>query len=149
VKVLDFGVAKSLGLFSGAHATQIGAVLGSPQFMSPEQAKSSADVDHRTDLWALGVILFRCLTGELPFHGREINAVLIEVCTKPIPRPSTIASDLGPDVDAFFERALERYREGRFQTADDLGEAFTALDKSPPTRSSFRPPPPLESSPQP
>src|SRR5262245_3362193 len=72
VKVLDFGIAKDTQAAFGAAATRTGAILGSPHYMSPEQVRSSNRVDHRSDLWALGVIAFRCLTGHLPFPGDEV-----------------------------------------------------------------------------
>ncbi|PCC69237.1 serine/threonine protein kinase [Nannocystis exedens] len=127
VKILDFGIAKSTGVIDGDPPTQVDAVLGSPRYMSPEQIRSSAQVDHRTDLWSLGVIAFRCLTGRLPFRDGEIGDVFVSICTAPIPRASEVAPDLGPEVDRFFERALARPVEQRFQSAAELVEAFAAL----------------------
>ena len=127
VKVLDFGIAKAQGLATDGHATKTGALLGSPHYMSPEQVRSSHKVDHRTDVWALGVIAFEAMTGRLPFSGDEVGEVLVEVCTAPIPRPSSIAPDLGPDVDRFFDRALAREPEQRFQSVGELLGALAAL----------------------
>ncbi|MBZ5714675.1 serine/threonine-protein kinase [Nannocystis pusilla] len=127
VKIVDFGIAKSTGVLDADQPTQAGAVLGSPRYMSPEQVRSSAQVDHRTDLWSLGVIAFRCLTGRLPFPGGEVGEVFVAICTAPIPRASEVAPDLGPEVDRFFERALTRDVEQRFQSAAELVEAFAAL----------------------
>jgi serine/threonine-protein kinase len=106
-------------------------MLGSPLYMSPEQVRSSNKVDLRSDLWSLGVIAFRCLTGHLPFYSEEVGEVLIEVCTAPVPRPSQVAPDLGPEVDAFFERALARDLDQRFQSATAFAAALTALAHSP------------------
>jgi eukaryotic-like serine/threonine-protein kinase len=128
VKVVDFGIAKaaaSLGL--DAHATRTGSLLGSPRYMSPEQVRRSNHIDHRSDLWAVGVIAFECTTGQVPFPGDEIGEVLVDVCTAPIPRASSIAPDLGPDVDLFFDHALMRDPDKRFQSAQELVEAFAAL----------------------
>ena len=128
VKVVDFGIAKaaaSLGL--DAHATRTGALLGSPRYMSPEQVRRSNHIDHRSDLWALGVIAFECTTGQVPFPSDEIGEVLVDVCTAPIPRASSIAPDLGPDVDLFFDHALMRDPDKRFQSAQELVDAFAAL----------------------
>ncbi len=127
VKLLDFGIAKDTQAAFGGGVTGTGALLGSPHYMSPEQVRSSNRVDHRTDLWALSVIAFRCLTGRLPFPSEEIGEVLIDVCTAPIPLASEIAPDLGPGVDGFFARALTRDPAGRFQSADELIEALAAL----------------------
>jgi serine/threonine protein kinase len=128
VKVVDFGIAKAAaGLGLDAHATRSGALLGSPRYMSPEQVRHSNHLDHRSDLWALGVIAFECVTGQVPFPGDEIGEVLVDVCTAPIPRASAVAPDLGPEVDGFFDRALMRDPEQRFQSASELVEAFAAL----------------------
>lgn len=127
VKILDFGIAKTTGVIGGDQATRADALLGSPSYMSPEQVRSSARVDHRTDLWSLGVIAFRCLTGRLPFPEGELGDVFVSICTAPIPRPSEVAPDLGPDVDRFFARALARPVEQRFQSVSEFIEAFAAL----------------------
>jgi serine/threonine-protein kinase len=127
VKVLDFGIAKTTGLGALGSATGTGTLLGSPHYMSPEQVRSSAQVDPRSDLWSLGVVIFRCLTGELPFPGDEMGDVLVEVCTAPIPAPSSLVPALGPAVDHFIGRALTRDLEQRFQSARELGEAFEAV----------------------
>jgi serine/threonine protein kinase len=128
VKVLDFGIAKSLvPSGDGEEATQTGTLVGTPHYMSPEQARRSKDIDSRSDLWSLGVIAFRALTGKLPFIGDDMINVLVKVCTDPIPLPSSFVPELGPDVDAFFERALSRDLAGRFQTARELSDAFADL----------------------
>lgn len=126
IKIVDFGIAKSTRALDGEQ-TQTNAVLGSPRYMSPEQVRSSAHVDHRTDLWSLGVIAFRCLTGRLPFPDGEVGEVFVAICTAPIPRASDVAPDLGPEIDRFFERALSRAVDQRFQSATELVEAFAAL----------------------
>jgi serine/threonine-protein kinase len=140
VKVLDFGIAKAItpaappqtsvspaAVTQGAGVTGSGNLLGSPLYMSPEQIRKSKEVDHRSDLWSVGVILYQALTGRTPFVEDEIGAVLVAICTEPIPRPSSIAPDLGPAVDRFFERALAREPSERFQNARELCDAFTAM----------------------
>jgi eukaryotic-like serine/threonine-protein kinase len=126
VKVLDFGVAKVTDPGSGASSTKAGTLVGSPNYMSPEQVRAK-HVDHRSDLWSMGVVLFEAVTGQLPFPGDDVGDVLVEVCTAPIPVPSHIAPDLGPVVDRFFERALAREPAARFQSARELAEAFASL----------------------
>jgi len=127
VKVLDFGIAKDTHLGLVDIATKTGSIVGSPHYMSPEQVRRSRGVDLRSDLWSLGVIVFRCLTGQLPFPGDEIGDVLVEVCADPIPIPSQIDPSLGPEVDRFIARALARALEQRFQSAGELLAAFVAL----------------------
>src|SRR5581483_3053329 len=122
VKILDFGVAKMTDLAAG-EATKIGDVLGSPHYMSPEQARGLAEVDQRSDLWALGVIVFRMITGQLAFPGDHTGDVLVKICTEPLPQASRLAPDVSPLFDIFFARALERDPGRRFQSASELAQA--------------------------
>jgi serine/threonine-protein kinase len=124
VKVLDFGIAKQTGETTDATAT--GVVLGSIHYMSPEQARGARTLDHRSDLWSLGVLAFRALTGQLPFSGTPID-VIVKVCVEPIPIASSLEPDLGPEVDAFLARALDRNPDGRFQSARELASALAIL----------------------
>jgi eukaryotic-like serine/threonine-protein kinase len=127
VKVLDFGIAKSVGDAQVGESTATGMVMGSPHYMSPEQARALKEIDARTDLWALGVILYRCVTGRLPFPGTQISGVLVSICMDPIPPPSQLVPGLGLEVDAFFARALARDPAYRFQSARELAEAFSVV----------------------
>lgn len=124
-KVVDFGIAKftspSMGVSS---STRTGSVLGTPYFMSPEQARGLRSVDYRTDLWALGVITYRCLVGALPFTGEAVGDLLVKICTAPLPVPSQLVPELPAAFDAWFARALAREPEGRFQSAQELAEAL-------------------------
>ena len=127
-KVLDFGIAKALNeTEAGAGAaTHTGTVLGTPHYMSPEQARGTRAVDHRSDLWALGVITFECLTGRRPFDSAVLGDLLVKICTEPLPVPSAVAP-VPPGFDAWFSRALERDPERRFGSALEMAEAFRAL----------------------
>ena len=127
VKVLDFGIAKLTGTGAAEEATATGLVLGSIHYMSPEQARGVREIDHRSDLWSLGVIAFRAIVGRLPFPGAQMGDVIIKICSEPIPRPSDLAPDLGPEVDAFFARALARDPAERWQTARELADALAQL----------------------
>ena len=90
-KVLDFGIAKikappgEEGLSS---STKTGAVLGTPYYMAPEQARGLRTIDYRADLWSLGVIAYKCVTGVLPFEGESVGDLLVKICTAPPPVPS-------------------------------------------------------------
>jgi serine/threonine protein kinase len=132
VKIVDFGLAKALAEGPSGGQTESGVILGTPYYMSPEQVRDSKRIDPRSDLWSAGVIAYRCLTGVLPFTGEGLPAVLMSVCTGPIPVPSRIAPDLSPAVDRFFERALARDVSLRFQDAREFGESFAALLGVPP-----------------
>lgn len=126
-KILDFGIAKSVGPELASTATKTGALVGSPGYMSPEQVRRSKDVDARSDLWSLGIILFRCLTGQLPFTGDELGDVLVAICSDPIPLASQVNPQIGPDVDRFFARALARSPNQRFQSARELASGFAEV----------------------
>jgi serine/threonine-protein kinase len=116
-KVLDFGIAKVQGAPGNpgmTSSTKTGAVLGTPFYMSPEQARGLRNVDHRTDVWSLGVIAFRCVTGRLPFDGESVGDLLVKICTAPVPVPSQVVPGIPPGFDGWFMRTMEREPERRF-----------------------------------
>ena len=127
-KVLDFGVAKvSVGaLGEEGTRTRTGSILGTPYYMSPEQAQGNKTVDSRSDLWSLGVIAFECLTGKRPFYSDGLGDLVLQICIRDIPVPSDVASvPLG--FDAWFARAVARDPEARFQTARELTDALREI----------------------
>ncbi len=134
VKVLDFGIAKAPGMLLAGKETKTGTLVGSPYYMSPEQVRRSKSLDWRSDLWSVGVIAYRCLTGRLPFPGEEIGEVFVAICTEDAPLASSLAPEVGPEVDRFFSRALMRDPEHRFQNASALAEALGAAVSSPGAR---------------
>src|SRR5215472_7612464 len=87
-KVLDFGIAKNTGSTLGDSNTKTGAMLGTPYYMSPEQAQGTKTVDFRSDLWSLAVICFQALTGKLPFESEALGDLLVKIIVAPIPVPS-------------------------------------------------------------
>jgi tRNA A-37 threonylcarbamoyl transferase component Bud32 len=132
VKVLDFGIAK-LRAAPDVKLTQTGAILGTPQYMAPEQALSKP-VDQRTDLYALGIMLYEMLTGCLPFSGDSLFEILQKQVSVPIERPGARYPMLAisPDADAIVARAADKTPENRFQSAAELQrELRRVLDQRP------------------
>ncbi len=127
-KVVDFGIAKFTdGSLGPSSATRTGSVLGTPYYMSPEQARGLRSVDYRTDIWSLGVIAYRCIVGTLPFDGEAVGDLLVKLCTAPIPVPSQLAPDVPPGFDAFILRALAREPGERFQSVQEFGASLAAV----------------------
>jgi serine/threonine-protein kinase len=124
-KVLDFGVAKveQAALGPEGTRTRTGSILGTPFYMSPEQAQGNKTVDHRTDLWALGVIAFECLTGKRPFYSEGLGDLVLTICVRDLPVPSDVAPvPLG--FDAWFGKACARDPEHRFQSSREMTDAL-------------------------
>jgi eukaryotic-like serine/threonine-protein kinase len=127
VKVVDFGVSKAVRSREepggeSQRLTRTGAVLGTPLFMSPEQAGGSDDIDHRADIWAVALILYECLTGELPFRGNNYLGVVSQILNKEAQPPSVLRPELGipAAVDRVVMHGLAKDRNRRYPTMDAL-----------------------------
>ena len=119
VKVLDFGISKVIA--QDAHTqTATGTALGSPAYMSPEQARGAKALDHRTDLWSFGVVLFEMLTGRLPFEGPTPYAVVSEIMHGVVPRIADLVPDADPRLVELVERCLQRDPEQRIGSALEI-----------------------------
>jgi serine/threonine-protein kinase len=129
-KLLDFGVAKVARLPTDTLSTEQGKLLGSPQYMSPEQASGEA-VDWRSDLWSLALIAYVALTGHRPFAGSHVGATLVKICTAEIPPPTRFVPELPPGIDAFFAKALCRSPDGRFPSARVLADELAGIAGAP------------------
>lgn len=123
VKVLDFGVAKHTQL-PAQSMTTTGSMVGTPVYMSPELIESAKHADHHADLWALAVVAYEALVGQMPFSGETLGSLCIAISKAEFPAPSRLTPDVSPDVDAFFARALARDRDERFASARELAFAF-------------------------
>jgi len=125
-KVLDFGIAKlEAPDETQARLTQDGAVLGSPGYFSPEQARGETDIDLRTDVWSICVVLYELITGELPFSGPNYNALLMAIL-KETPKSITQHGYGDGALWEIIERGLQREREDRWSSMWELGRALAA-----------------------
>jgi serine/threonine protein kinase len=127
VKVLDFGVAKDTRGLQVGPETTTGVLVGSPHYMSPEQTRGTKSLDHRSDLWSVAVILYMMLTGVRPFEGTALGDLIIKIYTEEPAPPSSHFPELSSAVDAFFERALSRQPERRFQSAREFATMFAGI----------------------
>ncbi len=133
VKIIDFGISKVLTASPQDQAlTATGAMMGTPYYMSPEQARGEREIDGRTDVYALGVILFQLLTGRPVFVGENHLAVIAQHLTDTPPAPSSFRAELSawPEIDAIVLRALEKESGDRFPTMHAFGDVLLkALDQ--------------------
>ena len=137
VKLVDFGIAKILedptkAAVSAAGnrmggPTREGTVIGTPNFMAPEQLSVGGAPGTLTDLWSLGACTFAALTGRIPFEGDVIGDIVLKVCAAPLPIPSKLNPRVPPGFDAWFARACARDVARRFQTATELAEALNGV----------------------
>lgn len=129
-KILDFGtsrVTEGAPTLVGAETiTMTGVVVGTPYYMSDEQVRGRKDVDGRSDLYSIGVILYEALTGRLPFEAESLHALMVAIATEePVPIDQ-LRPDLPTGLAAVVTRAMARSREDRFQTARELRRALLA-----------------------
>ncbi len=139
VKLVDFGIAKMFdepteGGNEGrpppspmGGPTREGTVIGTPNFMAPEQLTVGGAPGPLTDLWSLGACTFAAMTGRLPFEGDVLGDIVLKVCASPMPAPSKINPGVPPGFDAWFARACSRDPTRRFQTPDELAQALAGV----------------------
>jgi serine/threonine protein kinase len=125
VKVLDFGISKATeGQLGAPSMTATNVVMGSPQYMSPEQIRSSKHVDSRTDIWALGTVLYELVAGRPPYDAETLPAVCAAIASDPVPPLGARRANVPPELEAAVMRCLEKDPEKRFQTLAELGAAL-------------------------
>jgi serine/threonine-protein kinase len=141
VKVVDFGISKSLRASDEAEEqprlTQTGMVLGTPLYMSPEQARGDDELDARVDIYALGVIMYEATTGRVPFVGNNYLSVISQVLNEDAIPPRQLRPELSEELEAIVLRAMAKDRDDRYASATDLLRDVTALLDDP-TRSTER-----------
>ena len=129
VKLVDFGIAKMLdadpeGSGKGGlkGPTQEGSVIGTPNFMSPEQLTVGGIPNALTDIWSLGACAFAAFTARIPFEGDVLGDIVLKVCVEPMPLPSKYVADCPPGLDGWFQRACHRDATKRFQSAQEMAD---------------------------
>jgi serine/threonine-protein kinase len=125
VKIIDFGISKFQSLAGDVmNMTRTGTVMGTPYYMSPEQANGSREADQRSDLYSVGVIMYEAITGQVPFDAKSFNELLFKIVLSTPPSPLTIVPDLDPAFASIVSKGMARDVEHRFQTAVQFAEAI-------------------------
>src|SRR6185503_15084192 len=124
--VADFGIALAVQHAAGQRLTQTGLSLGTPQYMSPEQAMGEKAIDARSDIYALGAVTYEMLTGEPPFTGATVQAIVAKVLTEKPTSIATVRDTVPPHVEAAVLTALAKLPADRFQTAREFTAALSA-----------------------
>jgi serine/threonine-protein kinase len=127
VKVLDFGISKSMSVFArtlSPDITTLNAAVGTPQYMSPEQARDAGNVDARTDVWGLGAILYELLAGKAAFDGDSVPAIVMMIATEEPAALESSSPDLPAPLAAVVRRCLQKNRDDRFANVAELARAL-------------------------
>jgi serine/threonine-protein kinase len=132
VKLVDFGIAKMLdadrdGAKGLKGPTMDGSVIGTPNFMSPEQLTVGGTPNPLTDIWSLGACTYAAFTARIPFEGEVLGDIVLKVCVEPLPAPSKWNPDVPEGLDAWFFRACHRETAKRFQTVEEMSEALVKV----------------------
>ncbi len=127
-KLLDFGLVRSVVGNDDPKLTRDGGIVGTPAFMSPEQAQSSAEIDERSDIYALGAVAYFLLTGRPPFNGGDTLSVLLALTSEPVLPPSQRQLGIPDDLEAIVLKCLAKHPRDRFQDAEDIETALLSCE---------------------
>ena len=128
IKILDFGVSKFAQTGGEEmNVTRAGAVVGTPYYMSPEQARGSSAIDARTDVYAMGVLLYQATTGQVPYQAETFNELLFKIVLEVAPPPQTYVPDIDPEFAGIILRAMAREPDLRFQSCAEFATALNAF----------------------
>ena len=134
--VADFGIARAVSTAGADKLTQTGMAIGTPAYMSPEQSVGESGLDARSDLYALGCVLYEMLAGEPPYSGPTAQAIIAKRFMEPVPRISTLRDTVTPALEATITRVLAKSPADRFASAEE----FVAALQLPPSRGPRDPP---------
>ncbi len=132
VLVADFGIAKAAAGSGEEKLTGTGIAIGSPQYMSPEQASGDEEVDHRSDIYSLGILMWQMLAGDLPFSGGGTRGVLMQQVSRQVPPIQSVRPDMSPLLAAVVNRCVAKPRAERYQSAEEVAHALRGIALSPP-----------------
>ncbi len=122
--VADFGIALALSAAAGGRMTETGMSLGTPHYMSPEQATADKEITGRSDIYSLASVLFEMLTGEPPHMGKSAQQIIMKIIAEPVPAVTSLRKSVPPHIAAAVEKALEKLPADRFATAKEFAEAL-------------------------
>ena len=124
-KVMDFGIAKSLN--DDNSKTKTGLVMGTPYYLAPEQARGAKNIDHRADIYSLGVTLYQMLTAQLPFDGDSAIAIITAHCMEPIPALGNVLPGIDPQLDMLIQKALAKDPNRRFSSCQEFADELSRV----------------------
>src|SRR5262249_55153237 len=129
IKILDFGIARHV--HQAGQLTNTGVMIGTPGYMAPEQVRGETGLDARTDVFSLGCVLYRCLTGASAFGGAHSLAVLAKILLEDVVRPSELAPEISPELDAIVLQMIAKDRAARFADGRAVADALAKLAEAP------------------
>ncbi|HLE68136.1 MAG TPA: protein kinase, partial [Vicinamibacteria bacterium] len=130
VKIMDFGIVRDTTKSEGSGMTQTGTIMGTPDYMSPEQAMGKGDLDHRSDVYSFGVVLYEMFTGALPFRGESPIAIALKHIQEEPKAPRAVNPKMPPELESIIQRAMRKPPESRYPTMADLLADLYRLSKA-------------------